>query len=1030
MTDMIRIGLLGPFQVTVDGQYRALDGGRQRAVLAALAMASGKPVRSSALAALVWGEGDQPTRHRLHAVVNRLRQAIGPEAIRAAPGEYTLDLDPEAVDIHLFRSLAAQSKSADPATELALLDRALGLWRGDPLADVEAEALASVHVPTLIEERLRALERRADLILDAGGHAELVAELNALTNAHPLREFLWSRLMLALHRSGRQAEALAAYQRIRTLLADRLGVDPGEELQRVHRAVLRPAGGPPTAGAAKIRSGPPVAVPRQLATDIPGFTGRTDPLAELDRLLEADDGRGDAPVTIAVISGPAGVGKTTLAVHWAHRVAHRFPDGQLHLNLSGRGQGSAAADAALMTLLLSLGIPPQRIPPDTPGRSAALRTALSGRRVLMLLDNARDADQVRPLLPGSGSLVLATSRNRLRSLRRHEGARLLELEPFTPAESAALLRRVLGPEAVSDHPGAIAELTGLCGHLPLAVALAAERVRNTGISLPVLVEEARVDTGRLDALDDGADNVRKVFSGSYRALSQQAAMMFRMLATAPGPDIGAAAAAALTGTSPPVAHRLLESLVDHNMLHRPHAGRYQLHDLLRVYAAELGAALDGAQQRTEALARVLDWYLATGLDAWSHVQPASMGPGLEPPRTEVAPLVFADSPSALHWFETEQHNLITAVGAAESAGLDRHCWRLVHLLWPHLDRCRAWPEIASFGATGLAAARRAGDRHGEAEMLTMSASLRHLRRFDEAIASQEQALAVYREDGNRIGQATVLNNLGSIFRSMGRHDEAIEHLRRCVALDEQTDEPGDLAVSLLNLSQSYVEAQRPSEAIETAGRSLELLRELDHQRGQGKAMETIGRAHGQLGAHEVAASWLRRASEVFADIGDRWYESGSLTGLGRALRAQGRADEAADVLRQALELAVSLDDPRAEEIRGLLERHAEAVPGAVAAASETVPDPGAQAPEEVSGAVAPGSVAVPGAGSPDSEAASGAGSADSEAGPSAGARALRTAPGAGAPQPASERRLRAAAADPVAPADADGAPGEPVAGRP
>ncbi|MCC3763993.1 tetratricopeptide repeat protein [Glycomyces sp. TRM65418] len=933
MTETIRIGLLGPFQVTVEGLPKAVDGGRQRAVLAALALAAGKPVRSSALAALVWGEDDQATRHRLHAIVNRLRQVLGPDVIRTAAGEYTLDLEPEAVDLHRFRALVAESKRVEGAAELAALDRALALWRGDPLADIDAESLTRAHVPTLTEERLRALERRADLVLDAGGHAELVAELNELTNEHPLREFLWSRLMLALHRSGRQAEALAAYQRVRTLLADRLGIDPGEELQAVHRTVLRPGSGPRPAEAVAAPATAPVAAPapRQLAIDIAGFTGRAARLSELDRLLDTAREPGRRPVAIAVISGPAGVGKTALAVHWAHRVADRFPDGQLHVNLSGRWRSGSAADAALMTLLLSLGTPPQQIPPDTDGRSAALRTALAGRRVLMLLDNARDADQVRPLLPGSDSLVVITSRNRLRSLRRREGAHLMELDPFTPAESTELLRRVLGPEAVSSHPGAIAELTDLCGHLPLAVALAAERVRNTGIDLPMLVEQARDDTARLDALDDGADDVRKVFSWSYQALPEQAAMMFRTLGTAPGPDVGVEAAAALAGAAPPVALRLLESLVDHNLLTRPRPGRYELHDLLRVYAAELATAVDGEHGRTAALARLLDWYIATGLGARSHVQPTSVG--LETPRTEVAPLAFADAPSALRWFETEQDNLIAAVSAAASTGLDRHCWQLVHLLWVHLDRCRAWPEIASLGATGLAAARRTGDRYAEAEMLSMGASLRHLGRFDEAIDTQRRALRLYRDMELRSDQASVLNNLGMIFRSMGRHEDAIDYLRRCVALDEEADEPGDLAVSLLNLAQAYIEAGRAAEAIETAERSLELLRGLSHRRGQGRAMDTIGRAHGQLGDHGAAASWLRRASDVFADIGDRWYQSGSLTSLGRELRAHGSADEAAEVLERALELATAVGDPRAEEIRGLLEDRGDSGPGADASGS-------------------------------------------------------------------------------------------------
>ncbi|GAA2269936.1 BTAD domain-containing putative transcriptional regulator [Glycomyces scopariae] len=916
----MRIGLLGPFQVTDGGAPAPVTGGRQRAVLAALALAAGRPVRSSTLARLLWGEDDPAARHRLHAIVNRLRQAIGTDAVTAGPGEYTLDVDPEAVDVHRFRALVAASRHAGGGAELALLEEALDLWRGEPLVDVEAESLALAHVPALTEERLRAIERRTDLVLAAGGHAELVAELGDLTTRHPLREFLWSRLMLALHRSGRQAEALGAYQRVRTLLADRLGVDPGEELQRAHRTVLGPA------NAALAPAPAPVdAVPRQLAADIAGFTGRADPLADLDSFLERSlerslrRGPGHDSATgaaLAVVSGPAGVGKTTLAVHWAHRVAGRFPDGQLHLNLAGHRPGPVA-DAALMTLLLALGTDPERIPPDTDGRSATLRSALAGRRVLMLLDNVYDAEQVRPFLPGSaagsGSVVLVTSRNRLRSLRRREGAHLVELEPFTPDESAALLGGVLGPEAVAGHAGAIAELAGLCGHLPLAVALAAERVRNTGMALPALVEEAREGRARLDALGDGADDVRKVFSWSYEALPGPEAAAFRALGTAPGTDIGAAAAAALTGS--PSATRLLESLVDHNLLRRPRPGRYELHDLLRVYAAELAAA-DGGHDAD--LARLLDWYIATGLSARAHLQPTSEDPRLERP-AGVEPLAFADSQEALGWFEAEHANLVAAVGAAAAAGLDRRCWRLVHLLWAHLDRCRAWPEMAVLGEAGLAAARRAGDRFGEAEMLTMGASLRHLGRFEEAIGSQREALALYFELGSTGGQAAVLNNLGMIFRSMGRHEEAIDHLRRCAALDEAAGDPADLAVSLFNLARSYIDAGRAAEAIEAAGRSLELLRGLGHRRGQGRAMEAIGLAHRQAGEHEAAARWLREASEVFGEIGDRWYESVSLTALGRSLRAGGRGAEAAEVLERALALATELGDPRAAEIRALVE---------------------------------------------------------------------------------------------------------------
>ncbi|MCC3765609.1 AAA family ATPase [Glycomyces sp. TRM65418] len=623
MTATIRIGLLGPFQVTVDGMPRAVEGQRRRAVLAALALAVGKPVRSTTLATHVWGEDFSSARHRLHTAVNRLRQVIGTETVRASAGEYTLALPPEAVDVHRFRALVAESNRVDGAAELALLDRALDLWRGEPLADIEAESLVLAHVPSLMEERLRVIERRVDLILEAGGHAELVAELHDLTTRHPLREFLWSRLMLALHRSGRQAEALGAYQRIRTLLADRLGVDPGAELQRVHRAVLRPAEGPEPV---PVRTDVLVSVPapRQLPTDIARFTGRAERLADLDRLLETGGEAGRPPVPIAVVSGPAGVGKTSLAVHWAHRVAERFPDGQLYLHLRGhRPSEPLATDAALMALLLSLGTPPQQIPSDTEGRSAALRTALAGRRVLLVLDDARDADQVRSLLPGADGLVLVTSRNRLRSLRLREGACLMELGPFAPTESAALLRRTLGAEAVAGRSGTIAELADLCGHLPLAVALAAERVRNTGIPLPALVEQARDETARLDALGEGvggADDVRSVFSWSYRALPDQAAAMFRALGTAPGPGVDVEAAAVLGRTSPPVALRLLETLVDHSLLRRSRPGRYELHGLLRVYAAELAAETD-ERERSSSMARRPGRHNGTGPDARSDAQP-------------------------------------------------------------------------------------------------------------------------------------------------------------------------------------------------------------------------------------------------------------------------------------------------------------------------------------------------------------------------------------------------------------------------
>ncbi|WP_184944982.1 AfsR/SARP family transcriptional regulator [Kitasatospora kifunensis] len=757
----IGFAMLGEIQAHRGGVTVHLGPTRQRTVLAALLMDVNRVVPMEGLADRVWG-ADVPQRvgPALYSYLSRLRQvldtapdgastgaaAAGQPSIARRPGGYALLADPGVVDVHVFHDLVARARAADDDRAVALFDRALGLWRGEPFAGVDRPWFNSAR-GLLSEMRHACRLDRNDLELRRGRHAVLLAELANCHEAHPLDERLAAQFMLALYRSGRTADALRCFERVRCALAEELGSDPGPELRQLHRRVLAgdpvvgvsglpgtadgtaavclmgaaavgaagsatgaaggTAGAVPPAGVAMLREG---TVPRQLPATARWFTGRRRELAVLDQALE-QGGRGGGAVAVCVVSGGGGIGKTSLALHWAHRNTDRFPQGQLYVDLRGfdlLGEPLAPA-TAIRGFLDGLGVDLGSAPMDPQALTGLYRSLVADRRMLIVLDNAADAEQVAALLPGgAGSAVLVTSRRWLTGLAVTHGAHLLPLDVFSASESRDLLGRHLGEDRVCADPEAATAMLEHCAGLPLAISVAAARARaRTGFPLAAFAEELQDESARLDALDAGSPSadVRAACLLSYRSLTPGAAEAFRFLGVAPGPEIGLAAAASLLGRSPAATRAALRELEAVHLLEQHAPGRYRMNDLIRLYAAEYRTA----QSCERALRRVLDFYLHTaaagdhalGPDRFQH-------PELEPPLDGVTPQPLADRRAARSWFRAERTCLLAAQRLADRQGWDTLVWQLARVLdgflkWqeqPH-DQVAVWHR-------GLAAAERLG----------------------------------------------------------------------------------------------------------------------------------------------------------------------------------------------------------------------------------------------------------------------------------------------------------------------------------
>ncbi|MFB9877566.1 tetratricopeptide repeat protein [Planobispora siamensis] len=932
---MTQFRLLGPIELETATHLVELGTRKQQTVLAALLMDAGVPVPIEKLIDRVWGEAAPATaRSAVHSYITRLRRALSQAnivdgdtlAVQYRPAGYVLCAHRDQVDLHRFRRLLDQARSTrgDDLRKAWLLRDALSLWRGQPLTGLSGEWVESVR-REVAQQRLGAVLDLAPIEMKTGGGNAMIEQLQVLLDEHRLVEPLIAALVRALADAGRNAEALECYAEARQRLATELGIDPSPELQQAYQSALRadtdrqrPAPAPPKAVKTDL------VAPAQLPSDIRGFTGRHTELARLDAIATQASDQSTA-VVITALSGTAGVGKTALAVHWAHRVVGRFPDGQLYVNLRGFApQGSAMSpDEALGGFLHALAVPAARLPVDLDARTALYRSLLAGRRVLVILDNARDAEQIRPLLPGApGCLALITSRNRLTGLVAAEGALPLSLDVPSPQEARQLLTRRLGGERVTAEPGAVDEIITRCARLPLALAIVAARAaEHPAFPLATFAGELREERSRLDALSAGDDTtaVRAVLSWSYRTLTPAAARLFRLLGQVTGPDISMAAAASLAGLAVPAVRGLLAELSAASLVTEYRPGRFVCHDLLRAYSAEL-TRRDDDLTREAAVRRLFDHYLHTAHAAAvllnphrNHVEVAAAAP-------QVTLGEVPDRDRAMCWFTAEHHNLLAAVQRAGDTGCDVHAWKLAWNMAEFLQWRGHWSDRASVQLAALAATRRLGDRPGQVKVLRgLGTTYAQLGRFDEALTYLREALELVaeRDDDSR---ANIHMGLALALETKGDYRAALEHGFQALSFFQAAQYTTGQANALNMIGWCHSRLGDHADALAVGERSLALQRRIGSAYGQACTLDSIGYAHHHLGRLDRAADCYRQALALFRELGERSMQAAILTHLGETHAAAGDHDEARDCWRSALTIMEQLDSADAVALKERIEQ--------------------------------------------------------------------------------------------------------------
>jgi DNA-binding SARP family transcriptional activator len=930
----VRVRLLGPVDVVVDGEARPVPGLRRKAILATLALHGGEIVSTGRLLDAVWGETAPRALNTLQSNVSYLRGVLGSKAaILARPPGYLLDLGEDGTDVRLAERLLRQgTRSADPCLAAGELRQALALWRGQPLADLAGLAWLEDQAGRLDLLRQRIERALAEARLAAGEHRQLVPELEQLAADNPLDEHVHAQLMLALYRCGRQADALATYQRLRVTLAEDLGIDPGQALRGLETAILRqdPSLDAPVLAGTLRPSAPIPPVPAQLPPAVAAFAGRGAELDSLDTVLSqaaADGAVHGFALIITAIAGTAGVGKTALALHWAHRVAAQFPGGQLYVNLRGFDPAGRAVETgqALRGFLDAFGVPPERVPAGLDDQVALYRTLLAGRRVLVLLDNARDAEQVRPLLPGSpGSLAIVTSRNRLTGLIARDGAHPLKLDVLTPRGARELLTRRLGARRVESEPDAVEDIIARCARLPLALTIAAARAAaSPRFPLAHVAAEMREPGQVLDPFggDDVATDVRAVFSWSYRGLRADAARLFRLLGLHPGPDITVGAAASLAGIGPDRAGALLAELTGGHLLAEHGPGRYGFHDLLRAYAAEQALSHDDDGARNAAVGRLLDHCLQVAHAAATLTDPYFAPVAAPPaPRAGVVGGGPATAEEALACLTAEHATLLAAVPLAAEAGSATQPWQLAWALSTYLLRQGLWTEQATACNIALDAARRAGDTAGEAHALVLlGLGYGPSGRLREAVPHLHAALRLLETIGGcHRSRVRAHRTLSWIAEQQERHADMLSHAAAALELSRAA---GDLALEITSLNDvgySHALLGDYRQAISYCERSLVGSQEAGERNWESAAWDSLGYIHHRLGSHRRAITCYERSLELSRELADRFNEAGTLDHLGDVHRSAGDMDAARWAWAQALRTFDEIGHPGAVQVRAKL----------------------------------------------------------------------------------------------------------------
>ncbi|HEX6525695.1 MAG TPA: BTAD domain-containing putative transcriptional regulator [Streptosporangiaceae bacterium] len=925
----------------------ALGWPRQRAVLAALVLRAGQVVSRDELIDAVWGADPPATAvNTLHAYITGLRKVLEPgrrirepaQLLSSAGSAYVLrlahgQLDLEAAERQIEEARRAKA-AGDLRTAAIAMETAAGFWQGIPLGGVPGP-LAEIERARLAELRLALLEEHAEMMLRIGAAADLTGDLASLVAEHPFREGLAGLLMRALYQAGRQAEALAVYQATRRTLAEELGIEPSLSLRRLHADILsnRDAtdalkeGGEPEAleldtphPEATVRSA--AVLPRQLPAAPRHFTGRA---SELDTLTAmAREAVTEDAVVIAAIGGTAGVGKSSLAVQFAHQIADQFPDGQLYADLRGSGAaGSPAGPQEVIRWFLdAFMMDPARIPPDPRSQAALYRSVLAGKKVVLVLDNAGDEDQVRPLLPGSGCcLVMVTSRHRLTGLAAAHAATLLTLDVLTESEARELLGRRLGALRVFADPEAVGELARLSARLPLALSIAAARAAShPQLPLSSLAADLRDESDRLDRLDEGETaGMRSAFSWSYRALSRPAARIFRLLGIHPGPDVTVPAAASLTGLTPWQARGLLAELDREHLITEHLPGRFTFHDLLRAYASGQAVIEDSPAEREAAIQRMLDHYLHTARAAAVLLHPGREPPFPAPPIPGSVPEHLTSHQDALAWFEAEQRVLLAAVTFAAREGFDRHAWQLPWCLVTFLYRRGQWDQWVAVERVALAAARRLGDLAGQARAhldLGYAGVVSGARRGTPV--HLRQALSMFAQLDDREGQARAHNAMAGFLQHQRRYLEALRHGQLSLDLYLTTGNRAAHANALDEVAWLRAMQGDYEQAISDGQRALDLNRELRNRHGEGSSRDILGYAHYRAGRYATALRHFRAALTIRRELRDLQHEAGTLDHMGDTHHALGQEREARNAWDRALAILDDLHHPDAEQLRAKL----------------------------------------------------------------------------------------------------------------
>ena len=900
----VRIDVLGPVVVR-HGEDPVAVAPKLRDLLGLLAVQPRRAASPGEIVDVLWGEFPPRTHPRLlHVYIGLLRELVEPARPRGQPAGivrrvgagYQLDIDAEQLDLARFDDLVTRAGRAGSAAERReLLRAALSCWRGPLLADAGDRLGRHPAAVAVNGRRIAAALSYADVALADGDHGEVVEQLRLLVRDEPMHEGLTARLMLALAGRGEQAAALRMFDTIRHRLDDQLGITPGAELRDAHLRVLRQE----TAG---WRGHPR---PAHLPPDVAAFSGREEQLGLLDTLL------GGSPAVVA-ITGTAGVGKTALAAHWGHRVRDHFPGGQLYVDLRGYSPVPPAVQPleALTQFLHALGVPARQVPSELADAVGLYRSLVADRRMLVVLDNALDADQVRPLLPGGAHcLVLVTSRDTLTGLVARDGAHPVGVDVFTREESRTLLVRLLGAARVRAEPGAAEELARLCARLPLALRIAAAKLL-AGPADAIADYTARLAGDRLPALEIHGDRhsaVRSAFQLSYAALSPPAARLFRLMGRLPGLDVTLDAAAALAGNPAEETRPLVAELVAAHLVTEHAPGRYTFHDLLRLYAAELSEAC--GREGPAALDRLFAHYLGHADAAAAVLYPEI----LRLPAADVAPAVRLDHRQASAWLDAERHNLLRAVRHAAAHGPRPVSWLLADALRGYYDLRMHTVDCQTAAEAALTAAQA---EHEPAAQASAHLSLANLDwrggRYPAAIDRYREALVLARRAGWGAGQAAARGNLGGVHAEQGRLREAAEHYTEALALLRETGNRGGQAMALGNLGHIHGQLGHLTRAAEHHAEALALFREIGARAAEATELANLGETYHRLGRLTEAVEHLDQALALHREVGDRANEVDTTRVTAAVHRDAGRPSEALDLARSALALAREIKENRCE----------------------------------------------------------------------------------------------------------------------